>query len=101
MTDDFRASLDDNKHCVAVAIDLSKAFDSVCHGLLLAKLSAYGLSPEATMLIRSYLSGRLQRVRIVNSFSDWKPVNQGVPQGSLLGALTLQYFYERFELLCE
>ena len=55
MTEDFRASLDDNKHCVAVAIDLSKAFDSVCHGLLVVKLSAYGFSPEATMLMRSFL----------------------------------------------
>ena len=56
MTEDWRASLD-AKDSVAVAVDLSKAFDSVNHNLLLAKLKAYSFSTTATNLIREYLKG--------------------------------------------
>ena len=68
-------------------MDLSKAFDCVNHGLLIAKLSAYGLNMDALQLIRSYLSNRQQRVKINSSFSDWKEIKIGIPQGSVLGPL--------------
>ena len=69
----------------AVAVDLSKAFDSVCYSLLLAKLKAYGLSDGAISLMSSYLRGRKQRVKLANVYSQWRSVNTGLPQGSLLG----------------
>ena len=64
MTEDFRASLDNKDHCIAIAVDLSKAFDSISHSLLISKLKAYGFTKSAANLIRSYLCGRLQRVRL-------------------------------------
>ena len=73
-------------------MDLSKAFDCVNHGLLIAKLSAYGLNMDALELIRSYLSNRQQRVKINSSFSDWKEIKIGVPQGSVLGPLLFNVF---------
>ena len=45
-------------------MDLSKAFDSIPHALLLAKLKAYGLCETSIVLLRSYLSTRIQRVKI-------------------------------------
>ena len=48
----------------AILMDLSKAFDCLPHDLLTAKLKAYGLVPEAVQLINSYLSNRMQRVRM-------------------------------------
>ena len=66
MTEDWRASLDKRETVAAVAVDLRKAFDTVCHNLLLAKLGAYGLSDEAVELMSSYLHGRRQRVRLDN-----------------------------------
>ena len=63
MTEDWRNSLDEREAVSAVAVDLSKAFDSVCHGLLLAKLRAYGFSKSAIELMSSYLCGRRQRVK--------------------------------------
>ena len=66
-------------------MDSSKAFDCLPHGLLIAKLYAYGLSTAACHLMFSYLKGRRQRVKISNSRSSWKLLTQGVPHGSILG----------------
>ena len=50
-----------------VAMDLSKAFDCMPHGLLIAKLSAYGLSTDACKLISSYLRDRHKRIKLRSS----------------------------------
>ena len=66
-----------------VAIDLSKAFDFICHNLLLAKLKANSVQEPALQLIRSNLHDRKQRVICNDSSSNWLPLRCGVPQGSL------------------
>ena len=92
MTDDFRASLDNKDHCIATAVDLSKAFDSISHSLLSSKLKAYGFTVNAVNLIHSYLCDTLQRVKIGNTYSHWKTIQHGVPQGSILGPLLFNLF---------
>jgi len=64
MVDDWRLALNSKKVTGSIAIDLSKAFDSICHNLLLAKLRAYGIGDEATKFLRSYLADRKQRVKV-------------------------------------
>ena len=66
-------------------MDLSKAFDTLNHDLLAAKLHAYGFSHSALTLIRDYLRNRWQRTKINTSFSSWSELLSGVPQGSILG----------------
>ena len=65
--------------CIAIAVDLSKAFDSISHSLFISKLKAYGFTKSAANVIRSYLSGRLQRVKIGSIFSDWKTIQHDIP----------------------
>ena len=77
--------LDEKGFGGALLMDLSKAFDTLDHELLIAKLSAYGFNNESLKLIRSYLTNRWQRTKINKSFSKWTELLQGVPQGSVLG----------------
>ena len=75
----------DNKGCGgAILTDLSKAFDTINHDLLIAKLHVYRFSKESLKLIKSYLTNRWQRNKLNTSFSKWIEILLGVPQGSLL-----------------
>ena len=68
-------------------MDLSKAFGTLNHELLLAKLNVYGFSANAMAYIKIYLSDRYQRTKINKKFSTWKNIYKGLPQGSILDAL--------------
>ncbi len=76
--------------CVDVAyIDFSRAFDSIIHSKLLAKLSAYGVSGPLYLWIAAFLRDRKQCVRIGNCLSPTVCVTSGVPRDSVLGPFCL------------
>ena len=85
MIEKLRKSYDSGGKGGILLTDLSKAFDCLVHDLLIAKLNAYGFDNLSLKLIHSYLSDRMQRVRINASFSSWRDILFGVPQGSILG----------------
>ena len=87
VTEDWKLALDGDNLVGIMFIDLSKAFDSIDHSLLIAKLSAYGFDKISLQWFSTYLSNRQQCVVLDHVYSDWATVMRGVPQGSVLGPL--------------
>ena len=83
----------DNKNFVrSVLMDLSKASDCITNDLLIAKLHAYGFSGNSLTFFYSYLKRRKQNVKINNTYSPFKELLSGVPQGSILGPILFNIF---------
>ena len=87
MLENFKKSVADGNEFGTLLTDLSKAFDSIDHKLLIAKHFCKGVSPTARHLFHSYLTNWTQRIKINNTFSRRSSIEYGVPQGSVLGPL--------------
>ena len=92
LIENWKESLDKKGYAGGILMDLTKAFDTINHQLLIAKLYAYGFDRNALALILNYLSDRWQRTKINSSFSTWSELMQGVPQGSVLGPLLFNIY---------
>ena len=86
-TDLIRKEADGGKATGAVFIDLTKAFDTISHSVLLEKLSCYGIQDNELNWFTDYLFLRKQLVQFKGVLSEPNPVFTGVPQGSILGPL--------------
>ena len=87
MIEKWKKVVDNGGAFGALLTDLSKAFDCIPHDLIIAKLEAYGFQIDALRLVHDYLSNRKQRVKLNETFSSWRDIEYGVPQGSILGPL--------------
>ena len=96
LLEEWRENLDKNYAVGEVLMDLSKAFDCVALDLLLEKLAAYGVGESFLCYICSYLLNRKQCVRINNINSNFLNVISGVPQGSIVGPILFNCFFNDF-----
>ena len=78
---DILKAIDEKSASLLILLDMSKAFDSLNHNLLLEKLRKLGLKAYVISWFSSYLSSRYQRVRYEDSVSELLPLTNGVPQG--------------------
>ncbi len=99
--ENWRMALYEGKYVRVILMDLSKAFDVIPHGLLIAKLYAYGCDENVLNLMLSYLTDRKQRTKLCTSRSDWKTLNKGLPQGSLLWPPMFNIFMNDMFLIIE
>ena len=86
-TDRWYCNMDNSLLNGVLFLDLKKAFDCVDHQVMLNKLALYCIRGITLNWFKSYLSNRKQICKVNNIFSDIKPINTGVPQGSNLGPL--------------
>ena len=87
ITEEVHAELDRGGVMGIASMDLSKAFDSVSHSLLLRKLERKGLGGACLKWLQSYLTNRTQQVRFKKFTSKTTTTQSGVPQGSVLGPI--------------
>ena len=91
---DIMMAVDKGKHVFLVLLDLSAAFDTVDHEILLLFLKEHvGLSGSVLRMFESYLQGRSQCISINNILSTLSHLVFGVPQGSVFGAYHLLYIH--------
>ena len=94
MLEKWKSALDKEQYVSALFMGLSKAFDTIKHDSLIAKLKAYGFSKEALKLMKSHLKNRKQNVQINNKFSSERDVIAMVPQVSIDGHLLFNLFID-------
>jgi len=80
-------AMNNNHYSIGIFFDLSKAFDTVDHNILITKLNSYGIRGIVNHWFSDYLSGRTQFVTFKDSLSHCSDITWGVPQGSILGPL--------------
>ena len=86
--DDILKAIDSHPGVLLLLLDLSAAFDTVDHEILLGRLSSgFGIKGKALDWLRSYLTDRTQLVKVDDASSTVRPLHWGVPQGSVLGPM--------------
>ena len=96
LVDEIREAAEKGQLVGALFLDLSKAFDTISHDVILEKLKRYGVFEIELDWFKDYLFMRSQQVEVGNQKSKSHSVFSGVPQGSILGPLLFLVFFNDF-----
>ena len=92
ITSDLLSGLNNNRGIILVLLDMSSAFDTLDHNVLIHRLSAIGITGIALNWFTSYITNRSSSVRINTHSSPSRSLTHGVPQGSVLGPLLFNIY---------
>ena len=94
MTETSKTKLNMGHKVGVMYMDLSKAFDSLNHDLIITKLKCYGLDQNAVEFFRSYYSNRYQCCKINSTLGNWRKIIDGVPLGIYTASFFLQHIFK-------
>ena len=101
LMDHITKQMDNGKVPINIYIDLSKAFDTLNHTILLSKLNYYGIRGLENDLFRQYLTNRYQFVEFHGKSSNKQIITTGVPQGSIMGPLLFLIYINDLPLISQ
>ena len=84
MIENWKSNLIKGNKIGAIFMDLFKAFGTLDHSLLIAKLEAYGFDSLSLEVMKNYLTNRKQRCKVGNCFNVWRKITSGIPQAFIL-----------------